>query len=163
MNGLIGSTLTGLKETLEVFDLMDLQPVCLPDGGEKDCFRVLGQESEQFMGYLHGVLSVRFCLTQEGGDTLIHSVHELINSLGFEVGGDLKQFLPMGGMFDLLFSVKRSWVGSYPFAFDPYLHLVGIGQQFTRSFGEGGGNRVAIRVKLDEPGFTDLSKDQLVG
>jgi hypothetical protein len=128
MNRLIGSTLTGLKETLEVFDLMDLQPVCLPDGGEKDCFRVLGQESEQFMGYLHGVLSVRFCLTQEGCDTPIHSVHELINSFGFEVGGDLKQFLPVAGIFDLLFSIKTSRVKGHPFAFDPDLYVVRIDQ-----------------------------------
>src|SRR4030042_5977266 len=104
MNRLLRATLPGLKETLEVFDLIDLQPVCLPDGREKDCFRVLGQKSEQFMGYLHGVLSVGFCLTQEGCDTPIHSVPELITSLSLEVGGDLKQFLPMAGIFDLLLS-----------------------------------------------------------
>ena len=108
MNGLIGSPLTGLEETLEVFDLTDLQTVCLPDGREKDCFRVLGQEFEQFMGYLHGVLSFSFCLTKEGSDTLIHSVHELINSFSLEVRSDLKQFLPMAGIFDLLLSFKGS-------------------------------------------------------
>jgi hypothetical protein len=152
-----------LKKTLEVFDLVDLQSVCLPDGGEKYCPGGLDEEFEEFVSYFHGVLAFGLSLLKEGGDTFIHSVHELINSLGFEVGGDLKQFLPMGGMFDLLFSVKRSWVGSYPFAFDPYLHLIRIDQQFTRGFGEGGGNRVAIRVKLDKTGFTDLSKDQLMG
>src|SRR4030042_3303152 len=115
------------------------------------------------MSHLHGVLSFRLCLTKKKSHTFIHSVHELINSLGFEVGGDLKQSLPMGGMFDLLLSIKTSWMEGHPFAFDPDLHLVGIKQQFTRSFGEGGGNRVAIRVKLDKAGFTDLSKDQLMG
>src|SRR4030042_5281186 len=163
MNRLIRSMMRRLKKTLEVFGLVDLQPVCLPDGGEKYCLGGLGEEFEQLMGHLHGVLTFRLRFIKKRSDTFIHSVHELINSLGFKVGGDLKQFLPMGGMFDLLFSVKRSWVGSYPFAFDPYLHLIRIDQQFTRGFGEGGGNRVAIRVKLDKTGFTDLSKDQLMG
>ena len=90
MNRLLRAPLPGLKETLKVFDLVDLQTVCLPDGGEKDRFRAPGQESEQFMGDFHGVLSVGFCLSEEGCDTPIHSVHELINSFGFEVGGDLK-------------------------------------------------------------------------
>jgi hypothetical protein len=132
MNGLIRAPLTGLEETLEVFDLIDLQTVCLPDGGEKHGFRVLGQEFEQFMSHLHGVLSVRFCLTQEGGDTLVHSVHELINSLSLEVRGDLKQFLPMAGIFDLVFSIKASGVKGHPPAFDPDLHAVSIGQQLSR-------------------------------
>jgi hypothetical protein len=128
MNRLLRAPLTGLEETLEVFDLIDLQTVSLPDGREKDRFRVLGQEFEQFMGYLHGVLSVGFCLTQEGGDNPIHSVHELIHSFSLEVGSDLKQFLPMAGIFDLLFSFKTSGVKSHPFAFDPDLHVVRIDQ-----------------------------------
>lgn len=128
MNRLLRATLPGLKETLEVFDLIDLQTVNLPDGREKDCFRVLGQKSEQFMGYLHRVLSVGFCLTQEGCDTVIHSVHELINSFSLEVRGDLKQFLPMAGIFDLLLSFKTSGVTGHPFAFDPDLYVVRIDQ-----------------------------------
>ena len=163
INGLIGLSLTRLEETLEVFDLVDLQSVCFPDGGEEDCLGGLGEEFEQFMGYFHRVLSFGLCLLKKGGDTFVHSVHELINPLGFEVRGDLKQPLPMGGMFNLLFSVKRSWVGSYAFAFRPDLHLIRIGQQFTRSFGEGRGNRVAIRVKLNKAGFTNLCEDQMVG
>src|SRR3990170_1547557 len=162
MNRLIRSMMRRLKKTLEVFDLVELQSICLPDGGEKYCLGGLGEQFEQLMGHLHGVLTLGLRFIKKRSDTFIHSVHELINSLGFEVGGDLKQFLPMGGMFDLLFSVKTSWMEGHPFAFDPYLHLVGIKQQFTRGFGEGGGNRVAIRVKLDKAGFTDLSKDQLV-
>jgi len=148
-----------LKETLEVFDLVDLQSVCLPDGEEKYCLGGLGEEFEQFMGYFHRILSFGLCLIKERSHTFIHSVHQLVNSLGFEVGGDLKQSLPMAGMFDLLLSVKRSWVGSYAFALHPNLHMFWIDEQFTRSFGEGRGNRVAIRVKLDKAGFTDLSKD----
>jgi len=128
MNRLIGSHLTGLKETLEVFDLVDLQTVSLPDGGEKDRFRVPGQESEQLMGYLHGVLSVGFCLSQEGCDTPIHSVHELIHSFSLEVRGDLKQFLPVAGIFDLLFSFKTSRMKGHPFAFDPDFYVVRVDQ-----------------------------------
>jgi hypothetical protein len=152
-----------LKKTLEVFDLVDLQSICLPDGGEKYCLGGLDKEFEELVSYFHGVLAFGLSLLKEGGDTFIHSVHELMNSLGFEVRGDLKQSLPMGGMFDFLLSIKTSWMEGHPFAFDPDLHLVGIKQQFTRGFGEGGGNRVAIRVKLDKTGFTDLSKDQLMG
>jgi hypothetical protein len=152
-----------LKETLEVFDLVELQSVCLPDGGEKDCLRGLGEEFEQFMSYFHRVLTFRLCLIKEAGGTFIHSVDQLINSLGFEVGGDLKQSLPMGGMFDLLFSVKRSWVGSDAFALHPDLQMFWIDEQFTRSFGEGRGNRVTIRIKLDKAGFTDLCENQMVG
>jgi hypothetical protein len=48
-----------LKKTLEVFDLVDLQTVCLPDGGEKYCLGGLGEEFEQLMSHLHGVLSFR--------------------------------------------------------------------------------------------------------
>jgi hypothetical protein len=84
------------------------------------------------MGYLHGVLSFGFCLTKKGGDILIHSVHELINSLSFEMRGDLKQFLPMAGIFDLVFSIKASGVKGHPPAFDPDLHAVSIGQQLSR-------------------------------
>jgi len=128
MNRLLRAPLPGLEQTLEVFDFIDLQTVSLPDGGEKDRFRVLGQEFEQFMGDFHGVLSVGFCLSQEGCDTPIHSVHELIYSFSLEVRGDLKQFLPMAGIFDLLFSFKTSGMKSHPFAFDPDLHVVGIDQ-----------------------------------
>ncbi len=163
MNGLIRSKLTRLKEALEVFDLVDLQTVCLPEGGEKECFGGLGEEFEQFMGDLHGVLSFGLCLLKEGGSILIHSIHQLINPLGFEVRGDLKQFLPMRGMFDLLLSIKASRMKGYPFAFDPDLHVFGIGQEFTGGAREGRRNRVAIRVKLDQPGFTDRGEDQLVG
>jgi len=46
MNRLIRSMMRGLKKTLEVFDLVDLQSVCFPDGGEKDCLRGLGEEFE---------------------------------------------------------------------------------------------------------------------
>jgi hypothetical protein len=162
MNGLIGSRPTRLKEILEVFGLVDLQTVCLPKGGEKDCFRALGQEFEQFTGYFHGVLPLSLCFLKKGGNIRVHSVHQLINPFGFEVRGDLEQFLPMGRMFDLLFSIKTSRMKGHPFAFDPDLHMVGIGQQFTRGTGERRGNGVAIRVKLDKPGLTDRGADELV-
>ena len=163
MNRLIGSRTTRLKETLEVFHLIDLQAVCLPDGREKHRFGVLGEEFEQLMGHFHGVLSFGFSLLKKGGDTWVYSVHELVNSLDFEVRGDLKKFLPMSRMFDLLLSIKASRMKSHSFAFDPYLYMVGIGQEFTGGTGAGRGDRVAIRVKLDKPGFTDRSEDQLVG
>jgi hypothetical protein len=132
MNRLIGSPLRRLEETLEVFDLVDLQTVCLPDGREKDRFGGLGEEFKELMSYFHGVLSFGLCLLKEGNDTFVHSVDELINPLSLEVRGDLKQFFPMRGMFDLLFSIKTSRMKGHPFSFDPDLHLVGMGQQFTR-------------------------------
>jgi len=163
MNRLVWSRTTRLKETLEVFHLINLQTVCLPDGREKHRFGVLGEEFEKLIGHFHRILSFGFSLLKKGGDTFVHSVHELIYSLGFELRGDVKEFLPMRRMFDLLLSIKASRMKSHSFAFDPYLYMVGIGQEFTGGTGEGRGNRVAIRVKLDKPGFTDRSEDQLVG
>lgn len=57
MNRLIQSRMSWLKKALEVFDLVDLQSVCLPDGGEKYCFGGLGEEFEKLMGHFQGVLS----------------------------------------------------------------------------------------------------------
>jgi hypothetical protein len=163
MNRLIESGGRRLKETLEVFDLVELQTVGFSDGREKHGFGVLSEEFEQFMGDFHGALSFSLGLLKKGGDTFIHSVHELVNSLGFEVRGNLEQFLPMGRMFDLLLSSKASRMKRHPSTFDPDLHLIGIGQQFTGGTGEGRGNRVTIRVKLDKSGLSGLGEDPLVG
>ena len=45
-----------LKKTLEVFDLVDLQSVCLPDGGEKYGLGGLGEEFEQLIGHIPAIL-----------------------------------------------------------------------------------------------------------
>ena len=124
---------------------------------------MLGEEFEQFIGYFHKVLSFGFSLLKNRRDPWVHSVHELANSLDFETRGDLKKFLPMSRMFDLLFLIKASRMKGHPFAFDPDLHMDEIRQEFTGGTGEGRGDQVAICVKLDKPGFTDRSEDRLVG
>ena len=128
----------GLQEALKVADLADLQTIGLPYGREEHRLGALGQELEEVIGDVHRILPIGFCFLEEEGDTFVHALDEFIDSLRFEVRRDLKEFLSMGGMFDLLFSLEGSGMGSDLSVFDTDLDVIGIGKDFATRAREGG-------------------------
>jgi hypothetical protein len=116
---------------LEVAELADLQAIGLPNGREEHGLGVLGEKLEEIIGDLHGILPVGVRFLEKEGDTFVHALDELIDSFCFEVRRDLKEFLPMGGMFDLLFFLEGSGMGSDLSAFDADLDVIGIGEDFA--------------------------------
>jgi hypothetical protein len=91
----------------------------------------LGEKLEEIIGDVHGILPIGLRFLKEEGDTLIHALDEFVDSFGFEVRRDLKEFLPMGGMFDLLFSVEGSGMGGDLSALDADFDVIGIGEDFA--------------------------------
>ena len=69
----------------------------------------------------------------------------------------------MGGVFDLFFSVETSSMKSDPIPFDHHFEMVWIGEDFTGALGIGGGDRVAVGLKLDKAGFADGGQDNPIG
>jgi len=91
----------------------------------------LGEELEEIIGDVHGILPIGLRFLEKGGDTWIHALHELIDSFSFEVRRDLKEFLPMGGIFDLLLFLEGPAMGGDLSAFDADFDVIGIGEDFA--------------------------------
>ena len=152
----------GLQEALKVADLADLQTIGLSYGRKEHGLGALGQELEEVIGDLHGILPIGFSFLEKEGDTLIHGLDELIDTLRFKVRRDLKEFLSMGGMFDLLFSLEGSGMGNNLSVFDTDLDVIGIGKDFATRAREGGRDRVTVGIQRDKTGLTDQSLDDPV-
>jgi hypothetical protein len=69
----------------------------------------------------------------------------------------------MGGIFDLFFSIETSSMESDPISFDHHFEMVRIGEDLTRALGTGGGDGIAIGLKLDKTGFADGGQDDPIG
>jgi hypothetical protein len=65
------------------------------------------------------------------GNVFVHSAHELVNPLRFELWSDLKQFLSMGRMFNLLPFLKATVMGSDLPILDRDLQRIGISHDLT--------------------------------
>ena len=152
-----------LKEALNISDVEGSDPVGLPDGRKEHGFGDVLEELEELIGNLQRVLAFLCRLLEEMMESGVHLVDQLVDPLRFKLGGHPQKHLPMGRIFDLLFSTKTSPMESDPIALDHHLEMVWIGVDLTRPLGIGGRDGIAIGLKLDPTGFADGGKDHPIG
>ena len=151
-----------LKEALNISDVEGSDPVGLPDGRKEHGFGDVLEELEELIGNLQRVLAFLCRLLEEMMESGVHLVDQLVDPLRFKLGGHPQKHLPMGRIFDLLFSTKTSPMESDQIALDHHLEMVWIGEDLTRALGIGGRDGVTIGLKLDKTGFADGDQDDPV-
>jgi hypothetical protein len=146
-----------LKETLNVSDFKDSYPVGFPNGAKEHGLGDLLEQLEEVVGDGHRVLAFLMYLLEEMVESGVHLIHQLVDPLRFKIRCHHEEPFAMGGMFDLLFSIKASGMKSNPIPFGHHFEMVWIGKDLTGDLGIGRGNRVTICFKLDKTRLTDGS------
>jgi hypothetical protein len=151
-----------LKQALNISDFEGCDLVGLPDGRKKHSFGDVLEELEELIGDLQRLLTFPPCLLQELMQSWVHLIHQLVDPLRFKLRGHPQKHLPMGGIFNLFFSIETPSMQGDPIPFDHHLDVVRIGEDLTGALDIGGRDGIAIGLKLDKAGFADGGQDDPV-